>query len=168
MNDLTPENILKSAILLEKRGRAFYTKVSHQTELPAVREFFQMMADEEETHVNILTEQYRTYQETGKFKSADYGSDEAFSGVATNVLSDQMKSELKAADYEAAAISAAMGMEQRAIDLYANRAKETTDPGEKALYAWLADWERGHLTFLADIDQELREQVWNDQNFWPF
>jgi rubrerythrin len=168
MTENTQENILKSAILLEKRGRAFYKKVAKQTELPAVREFFEMMAAEEETHVAILAEQFRAYQESGHFKSTEYGDDEAFSGVAVKVLSEKLKTEISAADFEAAAIGAAMSMEQRAIELYANRGKEAEDPNEVALYRWLADWERGHLTFLAEIDQELREEVWNDNNFWPY
>jgi rubrerythrin len=168
MNEQTTEDILKSAILLEKRGRAFYKKIAKQTEYPAVKEFFNMMAAEEETHVAMLSEQYRSYQESGHFKSTEYGEDDAFTGVATKVLSQNLKNEISAADFEAAAIGAAMSMEQGAIDLYAGRAKDATDEHEKALYTWLADWERGHLTFLAEVDQELREEVWNDNSFWPY
>ena len=168
MTDRTPEDILKSAILLEKRGRAFYTKVANQTEHEGVREFFQMMADEEKTHVEILARQYRALMDTGEFASTDANPDDIHDEVATQVLCKQMKKEIGAADFEAAAIAAAMSMEQRAIDLYSSREKEAEDPNEKALYRWLADWERGHLTFLAEVDQELREDVWNDQNFWPY
>ena len=168
MDELSTEDILKSAILLEKRGRAFYKKVAKQTELPAVREFFNMMADEEEQHVAILAEQYKSFEENGKFAEQSRGADVAFSGVATEVLSGRMKEEISAADFEAAAIAAAISMEKRAIELYAGREQTVDDESEKALYRWLADWERGHLTFLAEIDQELREQVWNDNSFWPF
>ena len=75
---------------------------------------------------------------------------------------------MSAADYEAAAISAAMSMEENAIKLYSNRSAEADDPNEKALYQWLADWEKQHLHFLSDIDKELTEQIWNDNSFWPF
>ncbi len=168
MTENTTEDILKSAILLEKRGRAFYKSIAKQTEHAAVSEFFNMMATEEEMHVAMLTEQYRSYQESGRFKSTEYGDDAAFSGVAAKVLSDKLKKEISAADFEAAAISAAMSMEQGAIDLYSGRARDAVDENEKALYTWLADWERGHLTFLAEVDQELREEVWNDNSFWPY
>ena len=47
--------ILKSAILLEKRGRAFYSKVAGQTTGKAVKEFFEMMADEQKhKHSSLL------------------------------------------------------------------------------------------------------------------
>jgi rubrerythrin len=46
--------ILKNAILLEKRGKAFYHKVAEQASGKAVKAFFEMMADEEVKHVKIL------------------------------------------------------------------------------------------------------------------
>ena len=64
--------------------------------------------------------------------------------------------------------TSAMAMEKNAIKLYSGRAAETVDPAEKKLYQWLADWENRHLSFLADIDRELTENIWYDQNFWPF
>ena len=166
MGEKTTAHILKSAILLERRGRAFYKKVASQTELPAVREFFDTMAAEEEQHIAILSEQFRSFEEKGAF--APIGSEVGSADVSKTVLTDRMKEEISAADFEAAAISAAMSMEQRAIDLYSERAKSAEDEHERALYTWLSDWEKSHLTWLAEVDQELREQVWNDQSFWPF
>jgi rubrerythrin len=58
-------------------------------------------------------------------------------------------------------------MEQRAIDIYGSRAESAEDPQEKALYRWLADWERSHLKLLSDLDRELTESIWYDNNFWP-
>ncbi len=168
MSDGTSEDILKSAILLEKRGRAFYSQVAKQTEHPAVREFFEMMADEEKTHVEMLARQFRSLKETGEFALTEANPEDIHDEVATEVLCRQMRKEIDAADFEAAAIAAAMSMEQRAIDLYSRRAQKAEDEKEKALYQWLSDWEKGHLSFLAEVDQELREDVWNDQNFWPY
>ncbi len=79
-----------------------------------------------------------------------------------------LKEEISAVDYEAAAISAAMSMEKNAIRLYAERSTEAEDPNEKALYEWLAEWERQHLNFLTEIDKELTEKIWHDNSFWPF
>ncbi|MBE0679428.1 MAG: rubrerythrin, partial [Bacteroidales bacterium] len=46
--------------------------------------------------------------------------------------------------------------------------ESAADPNEKELYRMLAEWERGHHKWLMRIDKELREQVWYDNNFWPF
>jgi rubrerythrin len=151
---------------LEKRGRAFYSQVARQTSGKAVKQFFEMMADEEVKHINILSDQFKAYQDKKRFDPGDFNDDHSV--VASKVLTEDMKAEIAAADYEAAAISAAMFMEERAIKVYSARAEEAEDSNEKALYDWLAKWEMQHLKFLSDIDRELKEQIWNDNSFWPF
>ena len=164
--DKTTE-ILKSAILLERKGNAFYSQVSEQASGPAVKSFFEMMANQEVEHIRVLSDQYKAYQKNEKFTPGDYQADNT-DNIASNVLTKELIKEISAADYEAAAITAAMSMEKNAIDLYASRASEAEDPNEKALYEWLAKWETEHLNFLAEIDKELTEQIWYESNFWPF
>jgi rubrerythrin len=165
-DDKTTE-ILKSAILMEKRGEAFYEKVAQQTSGNAIKRFFEMMANEEKDHIRILSRQFKAYQNNKQFDPGEL-DDPHESNMTDQVLSTEIKSEISASAYEAAAISAAMSMEERAIKLYSGRAESATDPNEKALYNWLAKWETQHLNFLADIDRELTEDIWYDQSFWPF
>jgi rubrerythrin len=167
MSEKSTLDILKNAILLEKRGRAFYRTVAEQAQHPAVKTFFGLMADEERMHVDLLSEQFKSYQGNGRFQTGSFGN-ESSGAVADRVLSEQMKTQIAAAEFEAAAISAALAMEKKAVELYSTRAGQTADPEEKALYEWLAQWERSHLEFLSDIDRELTEKIWNDNNFWPF
>jgi rubrerythrin len=160
-------NILKEAILLERRGQAFYRKVASQTEHAEIKEFFEMMAWEEARHIEILEEQFTALAQSRQFKEiGEEMSEEA--AKADQILSSTLKQKISAVEFEAAAISAAMLMEERAIALYSEQAQATEDPNEAELYRWLADWERGHLSFLARLDKEIREAVWNDQQFWPF
>jgi len=165
MTENSTLNILKSAILLEKRGKAFYRTVADQSTNADVKEFFETMAAEEVQHVKILSDQYKAFKESGSFKAPDTSAKGA---VSQKVLTPEVKDRIAAADFEAAAISAAMLMEERAIALYSRRSDEAQDPEEKKLYRWLADWEKEHLDFLADIDAELKERIWNDSGFWPF
>ena len=159
--------ILKNAILLEMRGRAFYSKVAEQSSGKEIKRFFEMMADEETKHIQILSDQFKAYKQNNEFAPADYQADQT-SNWDSSVLTQALKNEISAADYEAAAISAAMGMEENAIKLYSDRALAATEPNEKALYDWLAKWEMQHLNFLSDIDKELKEEIWHDNNFWSF
>ncbi|MBT8351638.1 MAG: ferritin family protein [Deltaproteobacteria bacterium] len=159
--------IIKHAILLERRGRAFYRKVSEQTEDSAVREFFEMMAGEENKHISVLSEQYNLLQKEGHFSSAF--SDISDTGATiTEALSNEIKEKISAASYESAAISAAIGFEENAVKLYSSRADETEDPEEKKIYTWLANWERQHSKMLVEIDKALVETIWMDNKFWPF
>jgi rubrerythrin len=158
-------DILKNAILLEKRGKAFYRTAAGQATNPDVKDFFETMAAEEAQHVRLLSDQFKTFKETGAFKAPDTSQTGA---ISQSVLTPEVKARIAAADFEAAAISAAMLMEEHAIALYAGRGDNTQDPEEKKLYRWLADWEKEHLEFLAAIDAELKERIWNDSGFWPF
>ena len=158
-------NIIKGAILLERKGKAFYETIARQTQSNAVRKIFQMMAKEEDKHIEILTEHYNNFLQEKKFAHVQY--DKTPENVSKTVLTEKIKQEISAAGYEAAAISAAMAMEERAVQYYTNRAKSTDDASEKELYEWLSNWEKTHLQFLSDIDKELQESVWYDNNFWP-
>ncbi|MFP4347836.1 MAG: ferritin-like domain-containing protein [Desulfococcaceae bacterium] len=167
MEEHTALDILKKAILFEKRGEAFYRKVAEQTDSPEVKEFFEMMAVEEENHQDVLSEQFKAFKEKGRFNPGEYQTRNA-PEVASEVLTQALREKISGAGFESAAISAAVSMEERSVELYGKRAETTDDPEEKKLYQWLSDWERDHLNILLDMDRQLTEQIWNDQNFWPF
>ena len=161
------EDILKTAILLERRGKAFYTTAARQTESEAARKIFTMMAEEEDEHVEFLSKQFAEYEKTGKFSKVDVDEPVDDTEVVM-ILSEQIKKEISAASFEAAAISAAMDFETRAIEVYQGRANEATDPNEKEMYQMLADWERTHHHLLHKLNEDLKEQIWHDNSFWPF
>jgi rubrerythrin len=159
--------ILKNAILLEKRGQVFYQKVAEQTHSKPVKDFFEMMAFEEVKHVKIIADQYKSYKKNHHFKEISYEQPEG-NDMASEILNKELKEKISGAGFESAAISAAISMEDRAVKFYADRAKASDDPEEKKMYEWLADWERGHLNILLDMDRDLTKKIWNDNQFWPF
>jgi hypothetical protein len=125
------------------------------------------MAEEEQKHITTLSEQFKSYRQEKKFIPG--GHNYTYIGsVASKVLTREIKDNISAAGFEAAAISAAISMEERAIKLYSESAKTTSDPEAKALYEWLSRWEREHLNLLLDIDRSLKEEIWYDNQFWPF
>lgn len=164
----TAEDILKEAILLEMRGKAFYKNVAEKSDSPAAKKIFGMMAEEEDEHVKFLTSQYSNYTKTYAFLKPDAPKEDPEEAVTLNVLTEQLKKEINAASFEAAAISSAIDFETRAVQLYSDRAKAATDPNEKELYDILAKWEIGHQKMLHDLNEQLKEEIWNDSNFWPF
>jgi len=159
--------ILKQAIVLEKRGHAFYHKVGQQAEDEAVKSFFDSMAQEELGHIKVLTAQFKTYNENGLFEPDSF-VENGGSTLPASILDIGIKEKISAAGFEAAAISAAIAMEQRSIEVYSQQSERATDPEEKRVYMWLATWERVHLKMLMEIDRALLDQVWSDNSFWPF
>ncbi len=165
-----PENdvkdIIKQAVLLEMRGRAFYRKTAEQAGDAAVKQFFNEMADDEEKHILMLTEQFKAYAKTGALLQKSYSPQQT--DAASGVLKAEIQEKIGAAGFEAAAVSAAMSMEESAVEFYSQQADATDDANAKAMYQWLADWEKTHLAFLTDVDRSVRERIWFDNGFWPF
>ncbi|MCB0805226.1 MAG: ferritin family protein [Bacteroidales bacterium] len=164
----SPTDILKEAILLEKRGKAFYSNVAEQSKSQAAKKIFTMMAEEEDEHIKFLSRQFKAYAQDKKFVKPDEHIEDPNEETVVRILSEDIKKEISAASFEAAAISAAMDFETRAVKIYSERAEEATDPMEKETYKMLAEWESGHHKLLHRLNEDLKEQVWNDNNFWPF
>lgn len=158
-------DIIKGAILLERKGKAFYETTARNTNSHAVKEIFETMAAEEEKHIDILSKHYKNLVRDGKLSDVKY--DETPHQVSAAVLTKQIREQITAASYEAAAITAAMAMEDNAVKFYSQRARTTTNPLEQELFDWLARWEKTHLQFLSDLDNELKQTVWFDNQFWP-
>ncbi|MFW5708266.1 MAG: ferritin-like domain-containing protein [Bacteroidota bacterium] len=161
-------DILKQAIIMENRGKSLYQMVAAQTPSEEVKNIFTTMADEEQMHIEFLSKQFAHYQ---KHKSFDVNQLETAAeeeAVANSILTEKIKKDISGAGFEAAAISAAIDMENKSIEVYQKRADESTDPNEKELYQFLADWEKGHHKLLLELNKQLTEKVWYDNNFWPF
>lgn len=158
----TPEDVLKGAILLEERGKAFYEHAALSAQNPGVKEIFSILAREEERHKEYLVKALAEFVRTGKASSSVQPLD-----VTSAVITPEVKKEIEAAGFEAAAIYAGMALEEKAVAFYAEKAK--TAPQELAeLYASLAKWEQSHLDLLASLDEELRQRIWHERGFWPF
>jgi rubrerythrin len=163
-NEKTLE-ILKTAILLERKGKAFYSHVASQAKDEDVKEFFQMMADEEDEHVKFLVDQYESFTKNESFTKIEYKHEDH---TDDDILTDKVKTKIENASFESAAISSAIDMENRAVKIYSERSESAESQEEKDFYKWLADWERGHNKVLHEIDKALQDRVWNDNSFWPF
>lgn len=161
-------DILKTAILMEKRGMALYEEVAAKTSSEEVRKIFSIMADEEKDHARFLSEQFKNYLSNESFTKQDLIESKGDDAIANLILSGKIKNQISAAGFEAAAIGAAIDMETKAIEVYSQRAAESSDENEKALFNWLANWERDHYKLLIKLDEELKENIWDDNGFFPF
>jgi len=161
-------DILKQAIIMENRGKSLYQMVANQTPNEEVKNIFKTMADEEQAHIEFLSKQFTHYKKNKKFDKNQLEALAQEDAIANSILTEKIKKDISGAGFEAAAISAAIDMESKSIEVYEQRANDSDDPNEKELYQWLADWEKGHYQLLLDLNKQLTEKVWNDNNFWPF
>ncbi|MGC9529752.1 MAG: ferritin-like domain-containing protein [Candidatus Bipolaricaulaceae bacterium] len=156
---------MKGAILLERRGKSFYEQVARQTSSSALREIFTTLAREEDRHAQVLADLFRQLAAEKEPASPPAGKP---ADIAGSVLTDKVREEIAAASFEAAAIYAAMGLEERSAAFYRDQEAKAGTEAERQLYRWLADWERSHLELLMALDEDLRHKVWHDRHFWPF
>ena len=159
--------ILKNAFLIERKGKNLYQKAMDHAENDEVKAFFKDLVDDEQEHMNILEKQFKSYMKDGKFMAGGYENDGG-AVTAPDILDQTLIDKIDAASFEATAITAAIGFEQKAVTLYAKRSEEATDPEEKKMYNWLSVWEKTHLKKLMALEESLIESVWNDNNFWPY
>ncbi len=159
--------ILKNAFLIERKGKSLYEKAMEHAQDDMVKSFFKDLVDDETEHMNILEKQFKAYMKSGKFMAGGFEND-ASKVEAPDILDDALKDKINAADFEATAITAAISFEEKAVKMYTQRAEEATDPEEKKMYHWLAVWEQTHLKKLVALEESLIENVWQDNNFWPF
>ncbi len=153
---------------MENRGRSLYQMVANQTPSADVKNIFKTMADEEQVHIEFLSKQFAFYKKNQTFDTNQLEKMAAEDAIANAILTEKIKNDISGAGFEAAAISAAIDMENKSIEVYQQRAGESTDPNEKELYQWLADWEKGHHKLLLELNRQLTEKIWYDNNFWPF
>jgi rubrerythrin len=158
-------DIIKKAILLEHRGKALYESVAQKTEVAPVKELFEMLVEEEEKHIDILSKQFTLVAKGNDFKTGEL--DKIEDTTAKTVLSQEVISGISAAGYEAAVIAAALEFEKNAVKYYGDQEAAASSAEEKKLFNWLVKWETEHMTMLAKIDDDLKEQIWYDNSFWP-
>jgi rubrerythrin len=156
---------IKGAILLERRGQAFYRSVAEGADSDAVSEVFSIMSDEEKKHEEVLQRHYSSLVREGRL--AAIGELGEVREHTAEALTENVRQEVKAAGYEAAAISAAMALEKEAESYYSQKRDQAESDVERDLYDWLARWEHGHLEMLADMDRALQEDIWFENRFWP-
>ncbi len=154
---------LKNALLLERRAQAFYGSVSGQSSDENIKGVFSHMAQEEGVHAKFIETHLRSLQETGSFADLD-----TYGDALGNVLDAKTRVDIITAGYEDAAILAAIALEEKAIAFYTEQEEKAAEPEEKQFFRWLSDWEQQHLAELQEMDNLLREKIWNDSNFWPF
>jgi rubrerythrin len=158
-------DVVKGAILLEHKGKALYESVTKTAKVEGVKELFKMLVREEEKHIDLLTKQYSRILK-GKIPDAS-DLEKGDATVTAAIISSDVTKEVHGAGYEAAVISAALEFEKNAVNFYSKQAEKAESEGERKLYRWLVRWEKTHMMMLAKLDNEIREQIWYDNQFWP-
>ncbi len=158
-------DILKGALLLEHRGKALYGSVAESSKVESVKELFDMLVREENKHIKVLNKQFPRIVKGESFDISDL--DKERSSTLEAIITEKIVEDVTGAEYDAAVISAALEFEKNAVQYYSEHAGSAESVAEKKLFEWLAEWEKNHMLMLARVDNELKEKIWYDNQFWP-
>jgi rubrerythrin len=158
-------DIVKGAILLEHKGKALYESVVQTTQVDAVKDLFAWLVREEEKHIGFLEVQYKRLAKGQGFDVSEF--EESHAETAELVITEEIVTNVFGAGYEAAVISAALEFEKKAVNFYTQQADSAKSAEEKEVFQWLSKWEKTHMQMLAEVDDELKEQIWFNHQFWP-
>jgi rubrerythrin len=157
---------LRTAIETEIRGLEFFRAAADRCEDPDGREMFLSMAREEVEHKKLLEREFASLLEQGRFLPHEEVRSE-IPLEETAIPVDVFRESLKRSNFEMSAVGIGILLEKSAIEHFDQMARETDDEEARKTFVWLADWERGHLDQLMDIDRNLRDAYWADQGFAP-
>ncbi len=157
---------IKQALMIEIKGQQLYSHAVTQTQDPAAKAMFQMLADDEEKHVAILQAQFKSIMADGRIDLADIHPGEVDHG-SSHVIDDSFRKSLKRGDFEMAIIGIGCDLEAKATTYYREQAATTEDPDLKKLFTWLTEWETGHLEQLRELETLYQDAYFADQGFAP-
>ena len=169
MNDQKKQDmikIIKDAVMVEVKGQQLYTHAASKAEDPAAKAMFEMLARDEDDHVRILTNQYKSLMAEGKLDLEDVLPAEVDHG-SQDVITDDFKKAMKRGEFEMAVIGIGCDLERRAIAYYKEQAEKTEDADLEKLFTWLVEWEDGHLEQLMELEKIYQDAYWADQGFSP-
>ena len=158
--------IIKDAVMVEVKGQQLYNHAASEATDPAAKAMFEMLAKDEDDHVRILTNQYKSLMADGKLNLDDVHPAEVDHG-SQDVVTDDFKRSIKRGKFEMAVISIGCDLENKAIAYYKEHAEKTDDPDLKKLFTWLTEWEDGHLEQLLELERIYQDAYWADQGFSP-
>jgi rubrerythrin len=157
---------IKDAVMVEVKGQQLYSHAATEAEDPAAKAMFHMLAKDEDDHVRILMNQYKSLMAEGKLDLASVHPAEVDHG-SHRVINDEFKRAVKRGKFEMAVISIGCDLENKAIAFYKENAQRTDDPDLKQLFTWLVEWEDGHLEQLLELEKIYQDAFWADQGFSP-
>lgn len=137
-------DIFEFAIQMERDGRQYYLDLASKTTHQGLANILTMLADDEQKHEEIIAQS----------QSGSCGmSETTVLETAKNVF-QQMKEFGQSVDLtgdEAALYQHAMGLEQKSISFYMDRADQEEQPQQKQLFETLAGEEKKHFRLLEGL-----------------
>jgi len=158
----------QTAITGEIEGRELYKAAADKTSDKKARESFQMLADEEQKHLDTLVKLAREYDEGKDVEIPDLPRPTSFQDAESPIFSKEFKQTVADKHFEMATLSIGIKLELESEKFYRQMAKEAGVPKLEGLFNHLADWERGHYNYLNKQIGFFQSYYTNKYSFFRF
>jgi len=139
-------NIYEFAMQMEKDGENYYRKLAEQSKDSGLGKIFTMLADDEVYHFKLADKLNRRQKE--KPVSSKILEDVKNIFVSMKEINEELHIDTTKAANE---YRKACTIEERSRDFYQEKAEQTEDKEEKAIFLQLAKWEGNHLRIMENI-----------------
>ena len=145
--------VLQMAIQMEIDGKAFYQKVSRESQHEMGKRLYATLAEEEDLHRMKFQEIYENMRKQEAWPSVEFHPNKG-KNIQT-VFSQAIKEGLKPTTSELEAVQKAIEMEAKTYDLYKRQVNTGSSKPQKEFFEALAGEERGHQLALVDYQEYL-------------
>lgn len=154
MKNEKSHTLLKSSILFEMHGEKLYLEAAEKAQNTEVKDFFKKMANDEHLHAEILREVFDSYHQGTKY--IPHTNTWFTTNKVEEIRNPLLVELITGSSFEAAAITAAILMEEKSVIEYQKMADEAEDSEEKKLFNWLVKWEQEHVQRLSVLRDGLK------------
>ncbi len=142
------QEALKTAIKGEIEGRELYQTSAEKTDDKKAKEVFQMLADEEQKHLDSLVDIAKDYEEGKDIEVPDLPKPATFEDAESPIFTREFKEHVHNKNFEMASLSIGIKLELESEKMYREMAEEAKEQKLKNFFKFLADWEKGHYEYL--------------------
>ena len=147
------ETVLKSlenAVQFERDAYDYYSSALEKTRNPDAKNMFEILIEEEKKHAEYLTFLKNRLESRGELDTeSTVDLDRDFKRLFLE-QADRIDDNVKVESSEIEALSFAIDMERKGMDMYKDLAEKASTDEEKHMFSRLADWEKGHMEFIQD------------------
>ncbi len=160
-------DILRKSYQIEADGHTFYAMTAARASKPAVQELFEKLAADEVEHQAFLRQVATSYDKDG-LAAFRTGKASDWSAISQAIFTGKFREQAAGSEFEMAALSIGMTLENNAITYFSGAASQATDAEVRTFYQFLADWEKQHLEALRNLYNSVRQDFWSGGGFSPF
>lgn len=169
MNNASRKIVLeavKTAIITELRGLEIYKAAAERTTDRSAKLMFESLANDEAHHKHFLEKNFESLLAKGEW-SVPATPENLTPLDDSQVITPQFLKRVKGGAFEMAVVAAGCELEMSAIHFYSKAADECPDEESAEVFRFLANWEKGHLEALTELEERLKEQYFAERGFAP-